>query len=111
MQIFERKRQMLYKNEAGGRIMVRISLPQGESDSDLNRLYNMLCERYFSAAKSFIGSVTEPISYFFEVSYESEYNEDYVKIKRLSALKAGARTLKASSFTDVFRKEDLKLKK
>ena len=110
MEICDVKRQILYKNERGGRIMVRVTLPKA-ADTELDTLYSVLMQRYFIAAKEFINKAQESCAYFFDVSYTLEEKEKYVKIKRLSTLSLGGKTLKAASLCDLFDKNGFKLKR
>ena len=111
MKIYDKKSQMLYKNEFGGRIMVRITLPRADSECELNSLYDAVMEKYLIAAKEFINKTEEAAVCFFDVSYEREDSEKYIKIKRVSVLKLGGKTVKAAVLKDCFQKENLKLKK
>ena len=111
MEICDFKRQMLYKNERGGRIMVRATLPKCPAQTELNALYSSLMEKYFTAARDFINKTEDSFSYFFDVSYTLEENEKYIKIKRLSTLKVGGKTLKSTLLSDLFDKNGFKLKK
>ena len=111
MEIFDRRCQMLYKNENGGRIMVRISLPQTKDASDLNSLYSALCESYLNAAKDYINRSSVKSSCFFDVSYSIEEDKNEIKIKRLANLNQGAKTIKSKTLTDVFSISDFSLKK
>ena len=111
MEICDAKRQILYKNERGGRIMVRVTLPKAAADTELDTLYSVLMQRYFIAAKEFINKAEESCSYFFDVSYTLQKKEKYVKIKRLSTLSLGGKTLKSASLCDLFDKNGFKLKR
>ena len=110
MKLSQRKKDALYKNEAGGRIMVRIALPVAEGECELNMLYDRLIKEYLLAARDYIFKAGEMGTVFFNVGYEVEKCENEIKIKRLCILKRGAKTLKAVIHTDRFKKEDLKLK-
>ena len=111
MEISERKSQMLYKNESGGRIMVRISLPKADSECELDRLYRYLSDSYLNAAREYIGRKTLKESFFLEVRFDMEKKEKDIKIKRLACLRQGAKTLKTKILTDVFDSCDFSLKK
>ena len=45
MEIYEKKTDALYRNENGDKIMVRISLPRSDSESELDLLYSTLSGR------------------------------------------------------------------
>ena len=112
MKISDFKMQMLYKNELGARIMVRLALPKTDEKTDLDRLYTELSKKYFAAAKAFISGCSDSAFYFFDVSYVIDgADKKYIKIKRLSTLKLGGKTLKATTLCDIFEKEGLSLKK
>lgn len=111
MKFFDKKSQMLYKNEFGGRIMVRITLPRADSQCELNTLYDAVTEKYLIAAKEFINKTEDAAVCFFDVCYEREDIRKYIKIKRVSMLKLGGKTVKATVLKDYFQKESLKLKK
>ena len=83
MEISNVKKHRLYKNSFGGRIMVRLSLIKSEDESAVNMLYEKLCDKYFSSAKSFIESRTDNSTYFLDVIAEKVEGKD-VKIKRMS---------------------------
>lgn len=111
MKISARKSQMLYKNEDGGRIMVRISLPKADSDCELESLYRTLCECYLDAAKKYINARPLKESFFLDVSFSAEEKEKEIKIKRLANLKQGAKIIKSKVITDIFDIGNLSLKK
>ena len=112
MQITEKKSSMLYKNESGGRIMVRVSLPCTENkDSDFQRIYDSLSYEYFILAKKFVASLAGQDSYFLEISYEMSENEKYIKIKRITRLRKGTLTVKTKIMSDCFYKDTLIIKK
>lgn len=103
---------MLYKNEKGGRIMVRISLPQTKEECELSSLYSALCDSYLNAAKGYINQNNVSSSFFFDVSYTVEQQgKNGVKIKRQCVLKESTRTIKTKIFTDFFLSADLSLKR
>ncbi len=111
MVISEMKRQMLYKNKSGGRIMVRISLPKAERVCEMNSFYETLGEKYLSSAVSFINSSDLCSTFFLDVSFEEEEKDREIKIKRLSTLREGGKTLKLKTFTDIINKSELSIKK
>ena len=110
MELLTRKRQMLYKNDEGGRIMVRINLPYAEKECNLNELYEALCVKYLDSAKNFVAFVSRS-SCFLEVYYKCENIKNYLKIKRISTFKQEGQTVKITVMNDWFYKDDLQLKK
>ena len=110
MELLTRKRQMLYKNDEGGKIMVRISLPYSEEDCDLNKLYEELCGKYLDSAKEFVGFASH-LSCFLDVFYECENIKNYLKIRRIATLKYGTQIVKTTVVNDWFYKDGLQLKK
>ena len=110
MELLTRKRQMLYKNDKGGRIMVRINLPYTETKCDLNELYEALLGKYLDSAKNFIASASD-FSCFLDVSYECENIKNYLKVKRIATLKQEGQTVKTTMMSDWFYKDSLELKK
>lgn len=111
MEFFDKKSGILYKNESGGKVMVRVSLPRCENNERFNLLYAFLSEKYFDSAKEFINKRNDAGSYFFDVTYCCEEGDKYIKIKRISTLKSGKNTLSLTEYNDIFEKESLKLKK
>lgn len=111
MEFREKKRGMLYKNNGGGRIMVRITLPRAIEECEMNSFYDAIGEKYLSCAASFINGLASDTALFLDVSYELEENEKEIKIKRLSTLREGGKTLKFKILSDLINKSDLKLKK
>ncbi len=111
MEISERKSQMLYKNETGGRIMVRITLPSAEPESEFEKIYRQICESYLESAKKYINAASVQGALFLDVSFDAQIGEKEIKIKRLAVLKQGAEIIKRKAVTDVFRSADLTLKR
>lgn len=111
MKISNVKKHRLYKNSFGGRIMIRLSLIKSESESVVNMLYEKLCDKYFSSAKSFIESRTDNSTYFLDVICDAAEEGELLKIKRSSALKCGASLIKEYIAYDVFDKEGKRIKK
>ena len=113
MEILEKKSSMLYKSESGNKIMVKISLPYSESDSEMNTLYSNLEQRYRSMAQRFISFANEKLykTYFLSVGYKSEISEKSLRIRRTVSLRCENRVIKESVSTDFFTKDDLRLKK
>ena len=110
MKILTTKSHRLYKNEKGGKIMVRLSLPEGEEGSLISCLYQKMREKYFSVSKRFIEEKNDTHTYFLDVTVEGVDGEE-VKIKRSSALKCGASLIKETTVFDIFDKDMQKLKK
>ena len=111
MVISEKKRQMLYKNKSGGKVMVRISLPIADRDCELNSFYDSIGEAYLSYASSFINRTELRNVFFLDVTFDVEEKGSDIKIKRLSTLREGGKTLDVKIFTDLVNKSDLPLKK
>jgi len=111
MKFFDKKSGILFKNENGGKVMARVSLPRCEENDRFNLLYSFLSEKYFDAAREFINKRNDTQGYFFDVSYFCEEGDKYIKIKRISTLKSGKNTLWVKEYNDIFEKESLKLKK
>ena len=110
MHILNKKVKRLYKNGVGGKILVRLSLPTTEEDSDINPLYEVLSEKYFSEAERFIISKNDRYTYFLDVVFSIAEEDKTVQIKRSSALKCGASLIKKEDVFDVFSKDTVKLK-
>ena len=110
MEFTDKKSAVLYKNESGGRIMVRVTLPKAD-DADFNDFYSALAEAYFLASKNFINGKKCDQSYFADVTYGCENFEKYIKIKRFFTLRPCGAVLRAYSDFDIFTKNGLKLKK
>ena len=111
MEILNKKAKRLYKNSVGGKILVRLSLPNTEEKSDINTLYEALSEKYFYEAERFISGKDEIYTYFLDVTFCMTQEDKTVKIKRSSALKRGASLVKDETCIDVFVKDTGKLKK
>lgn len=110
MHILNKKVKRLYKNGVGGKILVRLSLPTTEEGSDINPLYEVLSEKYFSEAERFIISKNDRYTYFLDVVFSIAEEDKTVQIKRSSALKCGASLIRKEAFIDVFLKDTAKLK-
>ena len=111
MEFSEKKTQMLYRNDLGGRIMVRIMLPSLEENCDFKRFYEALTEKYLESAKGFVLKNCDAACYFFDVSYECDNTDKCFKIKRISTLKVNGRVLKKAIIKDCFTKNEFRLKK
>ena len=113
MEIYEKKTDALYRNENGDKIMVRISLPRSDSESELDLLYSTLSSSYVKGAVRFIDSIkgSDKKCYFLSVGYEAETLGDRLKIKRFARLRVGNMPIKEHVMTDVFDTGTFKLKK
>jgi hypothetical protein len=111
MEILDKKRIMLYKNEVGGKVTVKISLPTTEVETDVKRLYESLEKSYYKASEKFINEKGGTDSYCLSVSYEISEEKKYLIIKRLSELLFCGKTLLKKEYRDVFGRVTLNLKR
>ncbi len=110
MDFSERRANMLYKNSQGGRIMVKITLPQAEDGGQAEKLYSLLLKEYMEAAKKYIERRGDSAFLIFNVTYTRAEDLKYVKINRRSSLTLGGATVSRADYTDVFVKRDMRLK-
>jgi len=109
--ILNKKVKRLYKNGVGGKILVRLSLPTTEEGSDINPLYEVLAEKYFSEAERFIISKNDRYTYFLDVVFSIAEKDKTVQIKRSSTLRCGASLIKKEDVFDVFDSSLERIKK
>lgn len=113
MELCEKKHSMIYRNENGVKIMVRISLPGTDCDCELNFFYSELLKRYILSAKKFIEGISGDCkeTYFYSVRYKTETEKKKLRIRRYAILKLGASVVKECEFSDFFDKATLRLRK
>ena len=111
MDILTRKSVMIYKNEIGGRIAVKIELPfTKDSECDIDRVYSSLTRRYLDSARDFIASKNSSSAYSLNVTFEVEEGKKYTKIRRKNELRCEKSILRGSIFCDLFENGTFKLK-
>ena len=111
MDILRRKSVMIYKNEMGGRITVKIELPfRKDSECDIDRVYSSLTSRYLDSARDFISKKSSSSAYSLEVTFEAEEGKKYTKIRRKNEFRCEKTILRGSSFCDLFENGTFKLK-
>ena len=110
MIISQIRKTFIYKGEKEGcRILVKITLPHIAGQYQLNDLYSALCEKYKSCARKWIESCQDREIFFLTVNYEETVENDTVKIKRLSRLCSGDRTLFEKYSIDKFSDGEYKI--
>ena len=108
MKLSRISRVALYKNDLGGRIILKVNLPKTDFESELLFLYERLTETYHEYSRQVLEEQRE--SMFLTVDFEIIEGKT-LKIKRLCTIKRGAKTLKTVVFCDEFYSDSLKLKR
>ena len=108
MKLSRISRVALYKNDLGGRIVLKVNLPKTDFESELLFLYERLTEAYHGYARRILEGESETL--FMSVECEV-IEEKTLKIKRLCTIKRGAKTLKSVVLCDELYSESFKLKR
>ena len=77
------KRIMVYRNDFGGKIIVKITLPKTECESDINRLYDSISFSYFDSARDFIAKTGDSSVYTLSVEWQAKEKNKTTKRKLL----------------------------